>query len=184
MLLSALTARATSVVPPSFPQLVAEAQSIFEGTVTAVDCRWVDTSAGRVIKTFVTFSVDRTIKGNPGTNTTLEFLGGTVGDETMRVSGMPEFHVGEHELLFTQGNGLQFCPLVRFGHGRYRVHTDATTHRRYLTRNDGAPLTAPSDVSSPENDGAAAHALRSADAALSPSTFENAIRAELAQPSR
>lgn len=180
-LLTALFARATSVTPPTFPQLVAEAQTIAQGSVTSVASRWVDAPQGRTIKTFVDFSVEKTLKGTPPATLTLEFLGGTVGTDTLRVSGMPEFKIGDRDILFVQNNGIQFCPLVRFTHGRYRVRTDATSHRNYVARNDDTPLTATSEVQLPDNEVAAAGSSRSAANALSPDDFETQVSTEVAR---
>src|SRR5215207_11195448 len=89
-------ARATSVVPPNFAELVGEADAIYRGRVTAVQPRRVERPDGNgsVIKTFVTFAVERVLKGADQKEVTLEFLGGTVGDDSMTVSGMPKFNVG------------------------------------------------------------------------------------------
>lgn len=180
-LAAAAVAHATSVVPPTFPQLVSEAQVIARGTVTSVSSRWIDGPKGRVIETFVGFTVEKALKGNPGPTMTLQFLGGTVGQDSLRVAGMPQFKVGQHEILFVTGNGTQFCPLVRFGHGRYRIRTDAATHRRYMTRNDGAPLNSVNDVQAPER---GVHAMTAPQTAMTPDDFEAQIATEVARHAR
>ncbi len=152
---------------------------IAQAKVTGIESRWVDAPQGRLIKTYVTFAVEKQLKGEPRDTLNLEFLGGTVGSDTMHVSGMPEFRVGEEEIVFVQGNGVQFCPLVRFGHGRYHVHTDAQTHRRFVARNDETPLNSVDDVQLPAADHGAARAFRSSDTALSPDEFENQISTEI-----
>lgn len=180
-----LGARATSVVPPSFPELVAEAQVIARGTVTSVEARRVEGTNRPLIKTFVTFAVEERIKGNPADTLTLEFLGGTVGGDTLHVSGMPEFKVGESEILFVNGNGVQFCPLVRFMHGRYHVRTDNTAHRKFVARDDARPLHSVTDVQLPadDHDSTKAYAHSSADA-MTPEQFETEIKAEIARHAR
>jgi hypothetical protein len=176
-------AHATSVTPPSFPDLVAEAQVIARGTVTGVSSRWVDGPGGRMIKTFVDFSVEQRIKGTPGSTMTLEFLGGTVGADTLRVSGMPEFKVGESEIVFVRDNGVQFCPLVRLMHGRYHVRTDAASRRKFVTRDDDTPLDSVDDVQLPMDQHATAKAHGSA-AALSPDDFATQIATEVGRSNR
>ncbi|HVU36635.1 MAG TPA: hypothetical protein VHE61_24555 [Opitutaceae bacterium] len=178
-----ITARATSVAPPTFPQLVAESDVIIRGTVDDVTSRWVDGPQGRVIKTFVTVTVDKRLKGDPPNPLRLEFLGGTVGSDSLNVAGMPQFTVGRTEILFIHGNGVQFCPLVRMMHGRYRVRTDATTQRRYVARDDRMPVTSTSDVGRPEG-ATARRSARTAAAALSPEAFEAAIANEVTHPTR
>lgn len=178
---AAAGARATSVVPPSFPQLVAEADVIARGTVTAVAAHWVDGPQGRMIKTFVTFDVAKVLKGSPPNPLVLQFLGGTVGSDTLHVSDMPQFKVGETEILFVHGNGVQFCPLVRMMHGRYHVRTDAATDRKYITRDDDTPLTSVAGVQQPVGGRPRAQAMRSDAGALSRDDFEAQIAAEVAR---
>jgi len=177
--------RATTVEPPAFTELVGEADAIYRGHVTAITARRVAAPGGAsVIKTFVTFAVDRAIKGSAQSEVVLQFLGGTVGDDTLAVSGMPQFAVGEREILFVQKNGTQFCPLVRMVHGRYRLQHDAASGRDYVARDNRAPLNDVADVQLPLA-GNALTMARAADTshALSPETFENQIAGEVQRPS-
>lgn len=182
VLLTAEAARATTVVPPSFPELVAEAQVIARAKVTAVEPRWATTAEGRrVIKTHVTFAVMKTLKGAPQDSLTLEFLGGELDGQGMRVEGMPRFAVGDIEIVFVAGNRVRFCPLVGLMHGRYRVLTDPTTARDYVARNDRVPLQRIDDVQLPQNQTPGPLRLAQAAAALSPDAFENQIAAEVSR---
>lgn len=144
-------ARATTVVPPSFMELVDEADAIYRGRVAKIEARRVDRGDGNgtVIKTFVTFGVERVLKGTTKEEVVLEFLGGTVGEDTLQVSGMPKFALGDREFVFVQKNGLQFCPLVGLGHGRYRVLRDAARGRDIVARDNGQPLTDTAEVALP-----------------------------------
>ena len=177
--------RATSVVPPSFGELVDGADAIYRGTVTAVEARRVERpdGAGAMIKTFVTVAIERTIKGPEKKDVTLEFLGGTVGDESLVVTGMPKFAVGDREFVFVQKNGVQFCPLVAVMHGRYRVLRDHAAARDFIARDNGAPLTDTAEIALPMTELPAT--VRSAQAAgaiqraLTPSAFESKISAEV-----
>ncbi|MGH7945022.1 MAG: hypothetical protein ACREF9_08450 [Opitutaceae bacterium] len=193
MLLAALLAlvpavHGTSVIPPSFPELVAEADAIYRGRVTSVQARRVERvdGEGSVIKTFVTVAVERALKGPEEAQVTLEFLGGTVGDETMTVTGMPKFNVGAREIVFVQKNGVQFCPLVALMHGRYRVVRDETTAREHIARDNGAPLTNTSDVELPiatlPEPVRAASAASGSALALTPEAFESRIASEVQRP--
>lgn len=178
-------ARATSVVPPEFPELVAEADSIYRARVTAVEARRVERpEGGSVIKTFVTLAVQRTLKGPEQKEVTLEFLGGTIGDETLEVSGVPEFDVGQHGIVFVQQNGRQFCPVVRLGHGSYRISRDAATQRDYVQRENGVPLRDVTEVQLPMAEMPLTAAARAnVSGALSPAEFEARILSEVRQPS-
>jgi hypothetical protein len=165
------------VVPPNVTELVDEADAIYRGRVTAVKAQRVERpDGGSVIKTFVTIGINRVIKGPELTETTLEFLGGTLGDETLEVDGMPKFNVGDRGIVFVQNNGTQFCPLVRLSHGRYRIEKDRPTGREYIARENGRPLKNVTDVQAPMTEPTAtAPTAAEVSAALSPDAFETEI---------
>ena len=172
-------ARATSVIPPTFPELVTEAEAIVRGRVTDIAVRRSSAPDGTpVIKTHVTFAVERTLKGPERREVTLEFLGGTVGDESLVVSGQPRFERGSVDYVFIEGNGIQFCPLVAVRHGRYRLLRDAGGNE-FVARDNAAPLLDVSQVALPL--AALPGVLRAAGpgSGLSPLVFEAAIRSEL-----
>jgi hypothetical protein len=108
-------------------------------------------------------------------------LGGTSGARTLKIPGMPTFNVGDREIVFIAGNGQSFCPLVRIGHGRYHVRTDAATGREYITRDNHAPLTTLDDVVLPLEIPVVATRLGAVTAALSPAAFETSIASAVAQ---
>lgn len=170
-----------SVTPPTFSELVGEAATVVRGRVTAIQSRKVLTPTGEAIKTFVTFTVDKALKGTPDRSVTLSFLGGQVGDERWEVAGMPEFQVGAEEFLFITPDA-RVCPLVGAMHGRYRVVASEQSGRAFVARNDHAPLTRVGDVAQPFEPGTARTA--SAAESLSPEAFEQAIAAELARTAR
>jgi hypothetical protein len=116
-------ASATTVVPITFEELVDSSHEIFIGEVVSRQSRWVDTREGRAIVTLVTFKIDEGLKGGLQTQTSLEFLGGTVGDVTLEVTGMPEFHVGDRDVVFV-GSRSAISPLVGFMYGRFRIARD------------------------------------------------------------
>src|SRR5688572_16611277 len=179
---------ATSVVPPSFPELVGEADAIYRGRVSAIQAKRVElpNGEGSVIKTFVTLVVERVLKGPEREEVTLEFLGGTVGDESITVSGMPKFNLGAKEIVFVQKNGQQFCPLVGLMHGRYRVLRDEATAREHIARDNGVPLTDTSEVELPittlPGPVRAASAASASANALTPAAFESSITTEVQRP--
>jgi hypothetical protein len=181
MIFGANLLRATSVVAPSFAELVGEAQLIVRGKVSAVRCAWADTPQGRVIKTYVTFAVQKRLKGATPDELVLEFLGGEIDGEGMRVEGMPKFIEGRTEILFLSGNGLRFCPLVGLMHGRYRVLTEPATARAFVARDDGVPLESEHDVQLPQGLNSPVNRLKRAATALAPEAFEQKIAAEAAR---
>jgi hypothetical protein len=112
---------ATTVIPPTFNQLVGEAELIFEGTVTDAQSQWFGQGRERVIVTYVTFQIADAIKGTPGRSYTIRMLGGTIDGETAEVADAPRFQIGDHDVLFVEHNNQQFVPLVGIMHGRFRV---------------------------------------------------------------
>lgn len=177
-------ARATTVLPPDFASLVATATRVVQATVVGSESAWMDQAGFRVIKTWVTFNVtdDLTGGGNTG-SLRLEFLGGRVGDDEMRVEGSPLFKPGEEVVLFVARNGVDACPLVCWGHGVYDIRTDPTTSEKRVYRVNGMPLASTSDVELSLAAGAAAHPAIAAASisrtALSLNEFKAAVRNEL-----
>ncbi len=177
-LLLAPAARATSVLAPTFAELVAESDTIVRGTVTAVRSETFDSPQGPGIHTFVTLRVERALKGTPGDSVTLRLLGGTVGPRTLRVVGLPAFAVGQRQLVFFAHNGQTLCPLIGAGHGRYHVLTDPATHRDHIARDNTVPLASTDEIPLPLASPAVAAVtarLKSPSAALTLAAFETQI---------
>jgi hypothetical protein len=162
---------ATTVIPPTFDQLVDQAEVIFQGTVTNVRSQWVGEGAERQIVSYVTFKVEDAIKGSPGETYTIRMLGGTVGDETMAISDAPKFDVGDKNILFVENNGSQFVPLVGIMHGRFRVGPDQSGQEVVMS-NDGEPV---KNVARLGRDMAAS----AAETNLTPANFKAAIQSKL-----
>jgi hypothetical protein len=164
--------RAASVIAPTFDAMITRAQAVFVGQTLDVSSRWVSTPSGPAIVTVVTFKVVRTLKGELGAQTQLEFLGGTVGEYRLEVPGVPRFRVGDEDVLFVDERGQPVSPVVGFMHGRFRVLEEPGTGRRSVARHDFAPLTSVSEI------GASTAAARVAPArsrSMSLADFENEI---------
>jgi hypothetical protein len=174
-LLGLSAAWGTTVVPPTFDQLVSQAEVIFQGAVTDVRSERAGAGAQRHIVTYVTFKVEDSFKGKVGATYSIRLLGGTVDGETMEVTDTPKFNVGDRDILFVENNGSQFVPLVGISHGRFRVQREQTTGRDVVMTNDRAPL---SDVSQLGRNERAATAGRP----LSIDEFKGAIQTKLANP--
>ncbi|HEX7517841.1 MAG TPA: hypothetical protein VF345_11220 [Chthoniobacterales bacterium] len=171
--LAVASVRATTVIPPTFDQLVTDAELIFEGTVTDTRSQWTGQGAERVIVTYVTFKIDDAIKGAPGGSYTIRMLGGTVDGETAEVADAPKFKVGDRDILFVEHNGNQFVPLVGIMHGRFHVQTDAKG-REIVTKDSGVALAKVDKLGTDERAALAGPALSTAD-------FKSAIRQRLSQ---
>lgn len=139
-------ARSTTVIPPTFDQLVAEARTIFVGDVISRRSVMDNSSRGRSIRTIVTFRVEDVWKGSVSAVTQLEFLGGTVGDETMRVAGMPVFTVGQRSVLFVTGAARSISPLVGLSSGRLRIERGTGDGIDRVRTNDGRSLGAVTEL--------------------------------------
>jgi hypothetical protein len=173
---------ATTVIPPTFDQLVLQAEFIFQGTVTNVRSLWEGEGAQRHIDTYVTFQIDEDIKGNAGGSYTIRLLGGTVGNETMEVTDTPKFRVGDRDILFVEHNNEQFVPLVGINHGRFHLQRDEQSGRDIVLNGEGEPIRDVAKIGQQEESFPAAEAI-------SAEQLKSAIRQRLnsttsTQPSR
>jgi hypothetical protein len=137
--LSAASVTATTVIPPTFDQLVDQAEIIFHGNVTKVNAQWVGEGAERHIVSYITFKVKEALKGAPGQTYTIRMFGGTVAGETMAVADAPTFKEGDEDILFVENNGSQVVPLVGIMHGRFHVRRD-DSGSEVVTTNEEEPL--------------------------------------------
>jgi hypothetical protein len=143
---AALPVSSTTVVAPSFDELVMRAESVVVARVAAIRSAWIESRSGRAIVTDVTVSIERTLKGPAHAERSFEFLGGTVGDDTLEVAGMPTFHVGDRDVLFINEAGRPASPLVGFMYGRFRIVSDPQTGADIIRTHDGRPLASLDEV--------------------------------------
>jgi hypothetical protein len=135
---AAKDALAGAFIVKGFEQLVAEADDIFVGTVTAVPARRLP---GGAIVTDVNFSALQVMKGAPDRGAlSLQMLGGTLDGETERLSGVPQFAPGVRYLVFSKGNGRLILPLVGGTSGLFRVARDPTTGEELVLDAEGRPV--------------------------------------------
>ncbi len=167
-------AHATTVIPPTFDELVTKAETIFEGTVTGSRSEWTGEGSNRHIVTYVTFKIEDTIKGAPGSEYTIRMFGGTVDGQTMEVTDAPRFKVGDRDILFVENNGTQFIPLVGIMHGRFHVQADANGADEKIAKDNGAGV---ANLAKLGQDEAAAVT----GTALTKAQFKAAIRQKLAE---
>ena len=144
--LFAVQVASASIIPPlTFEQILHRADTVFTGTVVRVESRWTPTRTGAAIITLVTYRVERVFKGHPGNEITLEFLGGTVGDVTLEVVGVPKFAQGQHDIVCAVDGTSRVSPITGFNQGRFRVIHDAA-NRAVVTAHDGRPAPMASDA--------------------------------------
>ena len=171
--------RATTVVPPDFDQLVNESDRVVRAVVESVHAEYRDGPQGRLIYTKVRFSLRDPVVGITGSTFELEMLGGSIGDDSLIVTGAPVFHVGDEDFLFVRDNGRSITPLFAMMHGRYPVRRDAAG-REFVARSNDVPLQDVAEVALPMTTGGGAALQRravSTAAALTPVEFTAQIRA-------
>jgi hypothetical protein len=166
---------ATSVIPPTFEELVQQAELIFQGTVTDVRSVWEGEGAQRHIDTYVTFQIDEKVKGEATSSYTIRMLGGTVGDETMEVTDSPKFKVGDREILFVEHNNEQFIPLVGIDHGHFRVEREEQTGRDIVMNGEGEAVRDLTQLGRNEE----AATTNDATEAVSPDDLKSAVQRQL-----
>lgn len=171
-------ARATTVVPPEFDQLVNETDYVVRAVVKSVNSEYCVGPDGRTIITLVELDVREVILGTPPARVILEMLGGIVGDNELEVVGAPKFKVGDEDILFVSGNGRTISPLFAMMHGRYPILRDPGSGRSYMARSNHTPLADPAEVARPLEENAAPPRLASSTPrALSPEQFALRIKA-------
>jgi hypothetical protein len=146
---AATTVSTTSVVPSTLDELVAGADTIFVSTVIDRRSERETTRNGRTIVTLVTFDVGQLLKGRLGPRTQLTFLGGTIGDETLHVADMPEFRIGDRDVLFVAPEQHAVSPLIGFFQGRFRIVRDGADGTDQIRTHDGQPFVSIADVGRP-----------------------------------
>ena len=139
-------ARPTTIVAPTFQELVSRAEQVVVAQVVARRSTWALSRSGRSIVTDVTFLIERTIKGPAYAERSLEFLGGTVGDDALHVDGIPQFQVGDRDVLFIADSGRPASPVVGFTYGRFRIVRDPRTGLETIRTHDGRPLASLAEV--------------------------------------
>jgi hypothetical protein len=171
-------APATTVEAVTFEELVKSAQRIFVGDVVAVESFRADLRSGLRIRTRVTFSVDETLRG-PGVLVVLEFLGGTVGDLTQEIVGMPRFIVGEHYVVFAREGDRWVNPVVGFTQGLFRVSRDVRGGTLRVLTEGRAPLANVVGIGRPQSGVSTTMSVP-----ISLAAFVDAIHAEIARQTR
>jgi len=118
---------ALSVVQKNFDQLVQEAEVVLVGTVHGMTGKKLEPSG--VIVTDILLGELKVVKGGHAEQTyTLQVLGGTYGEENLKVSGAPHFETGETYVVFVRGNTKEIFPLVGVTQGKFRVIVDPSTN--------------------------------------------------------
>lgn len=124
--------RGSQVEEMSVRRMADLAGQVVIGRVSAVRTYWAENP--RRIESEITLAQIEYAKGAPAGATdagTFVVPGGTVGDWTLRVSGAPEFAVGEKWMLFVLPT-YKTHPVVGLYRGAFRVVADAAGVERVL----------------------------------------------------
>lgn len=149
LLIGALMAEATTVVPMPLTTLADHAGQVLLGEVAATRSYWADNP--RRIETEVRFVGVEYLKGarpDAPPEFTLIVPGGTVGTLTARVGCAPEFAVGDRWLLFLLPEYRVF-PTVGVGQGAFLIRTDPDGTARVYTA-DGDAVAGIDDAGFPQ----------------------------------
>lgn len=136
-------AQAVTFQSRSFDELVSIADRIFVGTVAKLSCR--RTQNGGIVTDY-SFSEVQLVKGHEGDSSIqLTFLGGSVGDESLLVSGAPKFTIGVRYVVFSVDNGKVMFPLVGGSQGIFQVRTESDKGHFTVFTYGGLPLVGTSE---------------------------------------
>lgn len=172
---------AIDVEPRTLEETAQEAEAIFVATLTKQQPRYGDESQ-RFIFTDYTFQVEDPILADgvaKDQDVRLTFRGGTIGEQTQEVAGVPKLTVGERYVLMLRPNWAQIkgIPIVGVQQGLFRVKADPATNSLRVFEAGGAPLVLE------DKEGLAratdADPARRADQAVTLEAFARKLRQEL-----
>lgn len=123
------------VLPITMEELVRDAAQIARGEFVA---QRVERNSNGLIVTIMSFRVDRTLKGPPAGVLELEFLGGTIGDESLTVSHSEMYEVGDRSILFLNGLVNSASPLVGMEQGQLGI--ESSNAEDVVVLHDGSVL--------------------------------------------
>jgi hypothetical protein len=119
LLAIAAPARATTIIPADFTEMVAGSQLIVHGAV--IDVRSQLTAGARRIESVITIAVASSLKGHSASTVVLRVPGGQVGRYRRVMVGAPEFVEGEEVVLFLTGHAPAMPMPFGLNQGVYRV---------------------------------------------------------------
>jgi hypothetical protein len=131
-------ASATTLARMSVEQMSRVATLVVRARCAGSTARW---DHGE-IWTFTAFTVTDTWKGNAAEEIAVRTPGGSAGNVTSHVAGVPVFRPGEDVVLFLEPSPAGGLAVVSWQQGTFRVHRDARTGRDHATQDLSAPVLA------------------------------------------
>lgn len=119
-------AQATLVPALSLEGLVDQSEIIAHGRVTSSWPAW--DSGHKYIWTHYRIDVLDPIRGNPGESMVVSEPGGSLDGITMRISGAPEYALGEEAIVFLYRTPIGYLRATGYGQGKYTVTTRRRVH--------------------------------------------------------
>jgi hypothetical protein len=127
-------ARATTLKRMSVTDLSRAAHTVVRARCITSSTRW---EAGE-IWTFTTLDVEETWKGFAPAQITIRLLGGSAGNFTSTVSGVPRFLPGEDLILFLERTPTQDFSIVSWMQGTFRIGLNRSTGEETITQDTAA----------------------------------------------
>ncbi len=118
-----IVSHATTVERLTLDDLVRKARKIVVGRVNGSRTYW----SGQVILTTYTIDVQETIKGTASRSIELTTIGGTIGEITLHVAGMPSFRNDENAVVFVESTG-PVSTIVGLSQGKFSVKNGEVTN--------------------------------------------------------
>jgi hypothetical protein len=134
---AALKATATTLERMSVAKMTESAQLVIRARCVASSSVW----DGGEIWTFTSFAVEESWKGastGAAQQVIVRLLGGSVGNLSSTVSGVPRFRPGEEVILFLQSTMRGDYSIVSWVQGTFRIHSDARTGAEIVVQDTAA----------------------------------------------
>ena len=129
-----IAAQATLVPALSLERLIGQSEIIVHGRVTSSWAAW--DSGHKYIWTHYRIEVLDPIRGNPGDSVVVSEPGGSLDGVTMRISGAPDYGLGEEAIVFLYRTPIGYLRATGYGQGKYTV----TPHKRVHANLNGFDL--------------------------------------------
>src|SRR5580658_10006125 len=133
----AMSASATTLERMSVAKMTQAAQLVVRAQCVANSTGW----DGGEIWTFTSFAVEDAWKGAPSgaaQQLTVRLLGGSVGNLSSTVSGVPRFRPGEEVILFLQSTARGDYSIVSWVQGTFRIRRDARSGAEIVVQDTAA----------------------------------------------
>jgi hypothetical protein len=133
----AVGASATTLERMSVAKMTQAAELVVRAQCVANATGW----DGGEIWTITSFAVEDSWKGAPSDaaqQLTVRLLGGSVGNLSSTVSGVPHFRPGEEVILFLQATARGDYSIVSWVQGTFRIHRDARSGAEIVVQDTAA----------------------------------------------